>query len=42
MCDRCVWYYVIHVYGWVGVGHPSSFVVMGMDNVSVVDMGLPD
>ena len=30
------------VYGWVGVGHPSSSVVMGMDSVSVVDMGLPD
>ena len=30
------------VYGWVGVGHPSSSVIMGMDNVSVVYMGLPD
>jgi hypothetical protein len=30
------------VYGWVGVGNPSLSVVMGMDSVSVVDMGLPD
>jgi len=30
------------VYGWMGVGHPSLYVVMGMYNMSVVDMGLPD
>ena len=30
------------VYGWVGARQLSLSVVMGMDSVSVVDMGLPD
>ena len=31
-----------HVYGWLGVGHLASYVMMGMDDVSVVDIRLPD
>ena len=33
---------LIEVYGYKGVGQPTSFVVMGIVVVSVVDMGLPD
>jgi hypothetical protein len=30
------------VYGWMGVGHPSASVVMGMADERMVDIWLPD
>ncbi len=30
------------MYGWMGVGQPYAFVVMGMADVRVVDIWLPD
>ncbi len=31
-----------HVYGWMGVGQLSTSVVIGMADVRVVGIGLPD